>query len=209
MAKDRRGGAEAAEFQTGGAAWRKRVAVLVALALSAGGLLIMERGSQASAAPAAHVVRTAHAAAASQVSSQVSALTRGAGSLQTVSEMLKSNRAAFDTATAAKAATVASSAATAATASRSLASVVQSARATPAAASAAASALQSALQSTRTSAASLGARQAVVIGIEFCNVTFTVFGGLVIDIPGILHLVIPPIVITISVPCFLSGIFRR
>jgi len=208
MAKDRRGGAEAAEFDTGGTAWRKRVAVLVALALAAGGLLIMERGPSASAAPAAHVVQTSHAAVSSQISSQVSALTQGAGKLQTVSEMLKSNQAALDTATAAKAATVASSASTAATASRSLASVVQSARATPAAAASAADALKAALTSTRTSAAALSARPAAA-GITFCTVTFTVFGGLVIDIPGIIHIVIPPIVVTIRVPCFLSGIFHR
>ena len=211
MAKDVRGGAEAAEFDAGGKAWRKTVAILVALALATAGLLMLEHGQSASAAPAPRVVHAAHAGAVTQVSSQVAALSSGAGKLQSMSEMLRANKSSFDGASAASAAATASSASQAAAASRQLAAIAaaRASATTRSAASAAASALSSALASTRTNAAALAARQVIIFPIAFCNVTFTAFPGLTVDIPGIIHIVIPPVIVTIRIPCFLSGIFRR
>ncbi len=212
MVKDVRGGPQAAEFEAAGRAWRKTVAILVALALATAGLLMLEHGQSASAAPAPRIVHATHAAAVSQVSSQVAALSSSAGQLQSMSAMLTSNKSAFDAAAAVHAAATASSAAEAAAASRQLASIAQTAKASVAsrsAASAAASALSSALGSTRTNAAALAARQATTSPIAFCNVTFTAFPGLTIDIPGIIHIVIPPVIVTIRIPCFLSGILHR
>ena len=187
------------------------LALATSLALIPAGMLVLERAS-ASASPAAHVVQATHAAAAPDaISSQVAALTSGAGKLQTISEMLTSNKASFDAHSAVSAAAVASSARQAATASRNLAAIAQTAKASPAAvsaATAAATALKSSLSATRASAAALAARPAIG-AIAFCNVTFTAFGGFTLVIPGIITIVIPPIIITIRVPCFLSGIFHR
>jgi hypothetical protein len=187
------------------------LALATSLALITAGMLVLERAS-AAASPATHVVRASHGSAApSAVSSQVAALTSGAGKLQTISEMLTSNKASFDAHAAVNAAAVASSASQAATASRNLAAIAQTANANSAAASAAnaaATALKSSLSATRAGAAALAARPAIG-AIAFCRVTFTAFGGLTIVIPGIITIVIPPVIITINVPCFLSGIFHR
>ena len=188
------------------------VAVTTALALVPAGLLVLEH-APAVAAPAVHTVPSTAktTTGAVLVSKQVALLNQGAGSLDTLSQMLKASQSDVDATTAKTTLAVASSASTAAAASRTLAELVRTAKPTNAAqvaaANAAANTLTSSLAATSSGANALAKPVKVKILLKFCTVKFVAFPGFTLVIPGIIKIVIPPIIIKIRVPCFISGDF--
>lgn len=184
------------------------LAFLTAVALIPMGLLVLEHASAAAPAPAVRLVKATHTLGVA-VNTQVATLTRSAGSLETVSQMLTASRTDVDAATARATLSVASEANAAAAASRNLATIVRTAKASdPAQVSAAVNAantLKSTLAQTSQGANALATP--AVTKIKFCTIRIVVFPGFTLRIPGIITIVIPPIVIKIRVPCFISGDF--
>jgi hypothetical protein len=181
------------------------VAVLSACSLIPGGLAL--ESASASAASAPRPVHTAKVpSVVIRVGAQAATLERSAGTLDAMSQMLKAAMPVLDSATAQSAQTVAAAAAGAASASRDLAQLVQTSK--KAKVLPAANKLQSALNLTEQSAARLVARPSRE-RIKFCTIRFVAFPGIKIIIPGIGRIVIRPIIITLRVPCFISGLFNR
>ncbi|MDQ6945446.1 MAG: hypothetical protein M3256_04050 [Actinomycetota bacterium] len=197
-------GADVADPGHGDSAWRKRVAVLVAIALAAIGLTLLER-SPASAASAPHVVHAAHRGHTT-VDPQVANLNTVGSQLQGAASLLKQSTPGLDATTAASTIEVADGATQAAVLSQRLAAMTKApAAATAAGAHVTAAQLQAALATTQAKAA-VANRLPITLPIKFCNFVIKI-GPIVINIPRFhIHIVIGPFFIRFRAPCFLSGI---
>jgi hypothetical protein len=188
----------------------------VAVALAAGGLLLLER-SPASATSAPHVVRSAHPAAsgAEGASAPATPLESVTSQLRGAASLMTQTLPDLDATTAASTADVATSATQAASVSQQLATIASRRSADVATdttrVTALAGQLQGALTITQSKAAAVAQaplpRAPISLPIKFCNFTIQI-GPIIINIPQLhIHIVIGPFFIHFRAPCFLSGRF--
>lgn len=199
-------GVQPDETHPGSRAWRTRVALLLAVAVAAAGLVLLERSPAASAAPGPRIVLSSRhrVTATSTVDAQVAQIKTVTMQLRGAASLLTQTVPALDVRTAAVAADVAARANHAAILSQQLATLAAAKPVDPAQTTATATALQTALAATQQRAAAVDPPPSI-FPIRFCLFTIQI-GPIIINIPRLgLHIQIGPFFVRFSAPCFLSG----